>query len=66
VERATISATEDVTWHPEAQALLQKIPGFVRPKVKRNTEKFAQDRQIKEITLEVFYAAKEALSTGKG
>jgi len=29
--------------------------------VKRNTEKFARDRQISEITLEVFYAAKEAV-----
>jgi light-independent protochlorophyllide reductase subunit B len=37
------------------------VPGFVRGKVKRNTEKFARERGIDEITLEVMYAAKEAV-----
>jgi hypothetical protein len=32
-------------------------------KVKRNTEKFARDRNINEITLEVMYAAKETVGT---
>jgi light-independent protochlorophyllide reductase subunit B len=48
-------------WSKEAKATLQQIPGFVRGKVKRNTEKFARDRNIAEITLEVFYAAKESV-----
>ncbi len=58
---ATISADSDIEWQKEARELLQKVPGFVRGKVKRNTEKFARERQISEISLEVFYAAKEAL-----
>jgi light-independent protochlorophyllide reductase subunit B len=40
---------------------LNKIPGFVRGKVKRNTEKFARDRGIDKITVEVLYAAKESV-----
>ncbi len=56
-----ISADSDLDWSKEAKAELNKIPGFVRGKVKRNTEKFARDRGIGEITLEVMYAAKEAV-----
>jgi light-independent protochlorophyllide reductase subunit B len=56
-----ISADSDLNWNKEAQAELNKVPGFVRGKVKRNTEKFARERGIGEITLEVMYAAKEAV-----
>ncbi len=56
-----ISADSDLGWNREAQAELNKIPGFVRGKVKRNTEKFARERGFNEITLEVMYAAKEAV-----
>jgi light-independent protochlorophyllide reductase subunit B len=56
-----ISADSDLNWSKEAKGELNKIPGFVRGKVKRNTEKFARDRNIGEITLEVMYAAKEAV-----
>ncbi|NJK35445.1 MAG: ferredoxin:protochlorophyllide reductase (ATP-dependent) subunit B [Oscillatoriales cyanobacterium SM2_2_1] len=56
-----ITADSDLHWQSDAQSLLQQVPGFVRGKVKRNTEKFARDRQISTITLEVFYAAKEAV-----
>jgi light-independent protochlorophyllide reductase subunit B len=56
-----ISADSDLNWNKEATTELQKIPGFVRGKVKRNTEKFARDRGIGEITLEVMYAAKESV-----
>lgn len=56
-----ISADSDLTWSKEAQAELNKVPGFVRGKVKRNTEKFARDRSLTEINLEVMYAAKEAI-----
>ncbi|MBF2099429.1 MAG: ferredoxin:protochlorophyllide reductase (ATP-dependent) subunit B [Gloeomargaritaceae cyanobacterium C42_A2020_066] len=57
----TLSADAGLEWTTEAQDQLQKIPGFVRGKVKRNTEKFARDRQLTEITLEVMVAAKEAV-----
>lgn len=56
-----VSAESDLNWTREAQAELNKVPGFVRGKVKRNTEKFARDRGISEISLEVMYAAKEAV-----
>jgi light-independent protochlorophyllide reductase subunit B len=56
-----ISAESDLNWNREAQAELNKVPGFVRGKVKRNTEKFARERNISEITVEVMYAAKEAV-----
>jgi len=56
-----ISADSDLGWNKEAQAELNKVPGFVRGKVKRNTEKFARERGFSEITLEVMYAAKEAV-----
>ena len=56
-----ISADSDLNWSKDAKDLLNKVPGFVRGKVKRNTEKFARERNISEITLEVFYAAKEAV-----
>jgi light-independent protochlorophyllide reductase subunit B len=56
-----ISAESDLTWTKDGQAELNKIPGFVRGKVKRNTEKFARERGIKDITTEVLYAAKEAV-----
>jgi light-independent protochlorophyllide reductase subunit B len=57
----TVSADSDLAWSKDGLAELNKIPGFVRGKVKRNTEKFARDRQIEMITAEVLYAAKEAV-----
>jgi light-independent protochlorophyllide reductase subunit B len=57
----SMSADSDLNWHKEAQTELNKVPGFVRGKVKRNTEKFARERGFSEITLEVMYAAKEAV-----
>ncbi|MFZ1025705.1 MAG: ferredoxin:protochlorophyllide reductase (ATP-dependent) subunit B [Limnoraphis robusta] len=56
-----ISAESDLNWAKDAKAELNKVPGFVRGKVKRNTEKFARERGLSEITLEVMYAAKEAV-----
>lgn len=57
----SVSANSDLNWNKEAQGELNKIPGFVRGKVKRNTEKFARERGMNEITLEVMYAAKESV-----
>jgi light-independent protochlorophyllide reductase subunit B len=56
-----ISADSDMGWSKDGLAELNKIPGFVRGKVKRNTEKFARERNIEVITAEVLYAAKEAV-----
>ena len=56
----SLSNTDDLTWAPDGLSELKKIPGFVRGKIKRNTEKFARDNGITQISIEVMYAAKEA------
>lgn len=58
----SLSTDTDLTWNSESQLELNKIPGFVRGKIKRNTEKFARQNNITNITIEIMYAAKEALS----
>ena len=57
----SLSTDSDLIWAPEALAELQRIPGFVRGKIKRNTERFAREQNINEITLEIMFAAKEAV-----
>jgi light-independent protochlorophyllide reductase subunit B len=57
----SLSTDSDLIWAPEALAELQRIPGFVRGKIKRNTEKFAREQKINQITLQVMFAAKEAV-----
>jgi light-independent protochlorophyllide reductase subunit B len=57
----TMTAESDLGWSKDGLAELQKVPGFVRGKVKRNTEKFAREQGIEQITAEVMYAAKEAV-----
>jgi light-independent protochlorophyllide reductase subunit B len=56
-----ISAESDLNWTKDGLGELNKIPGFVRGKVKRNTEKFARERGFKDINAEVLYAAKESV-----
>ena len=57
---STLSDSSSVEWCDEALEELTKIPGFVRNKVKKNTEKFAYDNDLKQITLDIMYSAKEA------
>ena len=57
----TLSAESDLSWTKDGLTELNRIPGFVRGKVKRNTEKFARERGFSEISAEVLYAAKEAV-----
>ncbi len=54
-----IKSDSGLNWTTEGLQELQLIPGFVRGKVKRNTEKFAKQNDISEITVQVMYAAKE-------
>jgi light-independent protochlorophyllide reductase subunit B len=58
----SLSTDSDFTWTSEGLAELNKIPGFVRGKVKRNTEKYARQQKVNKITVEIMYAAKEAVS----
>jgi light-independent protochlorophyllide reductase subunit B len=45
-------------WHPLAEQELRKIPFFVRGKARRNTERFATERGLGEISLDTLYDAK--------
>nr|YP_010335544.1 light-independent protochlorophyllide reductase subunit B [Equisetum ramosissimum]UNI91850.1 light-independent protochlorophyllide reductase subunit B [Equisetum ramosissimum]UVF34862.1 light-independent protochlorophyllide reductase subunit B [Equisetum ramosissimum]WEI29953.1 photochlorophyllide reductase subunit B [Equisetum ramosissimum] len=49
-------------WTVESQIELQKIPGFVRDKIKRNTEKFARQKNVRTITVDIMYAAKKSFT----
>ncbi len=48
-------------WEREAEEYLKKVPFFVRKKVKKEIEKFLQDKGYKRVTLEGVFLAKEAL-----
>jgi len=50
-----------VPWTPDGLTELNKIPGFVRGKIKKKTEAYAAEHKIAEISAEVIYAAKEAV-----
>jgi light-independent protochlorophyllide reductase subunit B len=56
----SLSTDFSFNWSQDALSELGKIPGFVRGKVKRNTEKFARENGINQITIDVMYAAKES------
>ena len=59
----SLSNDSDLTWTNDALQELNKIPGFVRGKVKRNTEKYARQNKLNLITIEVMFGAKEAIAT---
>jgi light-independent protochlorophyllide reductase subunit B len=50
---ATVAA-----WLPDAERELRKIPFFVRGKAKRNTERYAIEHGIDQITVDTLYEAK--------
>jgi light-independent protochlorophyllide reductase subunit B len=50
------------SWAPEAEKELGKIPFFVRGKARRNTERFAAERSVHQITVETLYDAKAHFS----
>jgi light-independent protochlorophyllide reductase subunit B len=51
----------EMKWTDDAEAMLKKVPFFVRKKVRKNTENFARGIGEPVITLEVFRKAKESL-----
>jgi light-independent protochlorophyllide reductase subunit B len=57
--RAEAQAAADVvTWLADAERELKKIPFFVRGKAKRNTERYAAERGVTEISVDTLYEAK--------
>lgn len=53
--------TVSPVWTPEAQAMLKKVPFFVRGRAQRNIEKYAAEQGHAAITVDVMLAAKEAI-----
>jgi light-independent protochlorophyllide reductase subunit B len=47
-----------MVWLADAERELKKIPFFVRGKARRNTEKFAADKGLREISIDTLYEAK--------
>ena len=45
-------------WLADAEKELKKIPFFVRGKARRNTETFAAERGVAEISVDTLYEAK--------
>jgi light-independent protochlorophyllide reductase subunit B len=56
---SSLSTEESIEWDSLAKEELNRIPGFVRGKVKRNVDKFAKTKGIKTVTMDIMYAAKE-------
>jgi light-independent protochlorophyllide reductase subunit B len=56
------AAPSAARWAPEAEKELGKIPFFVRGKARRNTERFAAERSVHQITVETLYDAKAYFS----
>ncbi|NJN68342.1 MAG: ferredoxin:protochlorophyllide reductase (ATP-dependent) subunit B [Chloroflexaceae bacterium] len=54
-------APVQLVWTAEAEAMLKKVPFFVRGKARKNTERFAREQGYHTITVEVFREAKEAV-----
>jgi light-independent protochlorophyllide reductase subunit B len=61
---ATVEVETDTTlrWLPEAEAELKKIPFFVRKKARRNTETYAANHGLNNISVETLYDAKAHFS----
>lgn len=49
-----------VTWTPEAEARVERIPAFIRPMARRAVERFAEDRGYTSITEAVMDEARGA------
>jgi light-independent protochlorophyllide reductase subunit B len=56
------AANDNPVWAMEAEKELKKIPFFVRGKARRNTEKYAHELGLAEITMETLYEAKSHFS----
>ena len=57
-QKSPVESTIEVVWLPAAEKELRKIPFFVRGKAKRNTEKYASERGVNEISVDTLYEAK--------
>ena len=56
--QATAPTADNVIWLSDAERELKKIPFFVRGKARRNTEFYAAERGVSEISVDTLYEAK--------
>ncbi len=56
---APLAADAKVSWDQSAEAMLKKVPFFVRNRVRSNVEKYAREHGHALVTAEVLVAAKE-------
>ncbi len=61
-DTAVLERPTTLTWSPEAEKELGKIPFFVRGKARRNTEAYAAERAIALVTIDTLYDAKAHFS----
>ena len=57
-DAAIQNGSSNVIWMSDAEKELRKIPFFVRGKAKRNTERYAVDNGVLEISIDTLYEAK--------
>jgi light-independent protochlorophyllide reductase subunit B len=57
-EASPATGGDVMVWLADAEKELKKIPFFVRGKARRNTEKFAAERGVTEISVDTLYEAK--------
>ena len=55
---AATPAADSIVWLSDAERELKKIPFFVRGKARRNTENFATQKGLNEISIDTLYEAK--------
>ncbi|TVP73359.1 MAG: ferredoxin:protochlorophyllide reductase (ATP-dependent) subunit B [Rhodobacteraceae bacterium] len=55
---AALPSLDNIVWLTCAERELKKIPFFVRGKARRNTEKFAVEKGLHEISVDTLYEAK--------
>lgn len=55
---AAQALADALQWLPDAERELKKIPFFVRAKARRNTEKYAAEKGVTQISIETLYEAK--------
>ena len=55
---SAMTGSDVAVWLADAEKELKKIPFFVRGKAKRNTEKYALEQGVTEISVDTLYEAK--------
>ncbi|NJP06624.1 MAG: ferredoxin:protochlorophyllide reductase (ATP-dependent) subunit B [Chloroflexaceae bacterium] len=59
VKGAPLADDEPVEWQPDAEAMMKKIPFFVRNKARRNIEQYARAQGYRVITTQIVLEARE-------